>query len=43
MTNRYLTEETWEVRQDTPIVDIALKIGSGWRKVGLKLERHAAS
>jgi cysteine synthase A len=40
MIARYPTEETWEVRQDTPIVDITLKIGSRWWKVGLKLESH---
>ncbi len=43
MANRYLAEETWQVRQDTPIVDIALKIGSRWRKVGLKLESYNPS
>src|SRR5215467_7506490 len=43
MTNRYLTEETWEVRQDTPIVDVTLEIESRWRKVGLKLESHNPS
>ena len=43
MVARYLTEETWEGTQETPIVDIALKIGSRWRKVGLKLESHNPS
>lgn len=43
MTARRLARETWERRQETPIVDIALKIGSRWRKVGLKLESHNPS
>ena len=43
MIARYLTKETWEGSQETPIVDIMLKIGSRWRKVGLKLESHNPS
>jgi N-(2-amino-2-carboxyethyl)-L-glutamate synthase len=43
MMARYLTEETREVRRETPIVDITLKIGSRWRKVGLKLESYNPS
>jgi N-(2-amino-2-carboxyethyl)-L-glutamate synthase len=43
MTARCHTKETWEQSQETPIVDIALKIGSRWRKVGLKLESHNPS
>lgn len=43
MTARYLTKGTWGRDQETPVVDIALKIGSRWRKVGLKLEAHNPS
>jgi N-(2-amino-2-carboxyethyl)-L-glutamate synthase len=43
MIARYLTKEKWEGSRETPIVDIALKIGSRWRKVGLKLESHNPS
>jgi len=43
MTARHLTEETPEGNQETPIVDIALKIGSRWRRVALKLESHNPS
>jgi 5-oxoprolinase (ATP-hydrolysing) len=43
MIARYRTGETWKGDQETPIVDIALKIGSRWRKVGLKLESHNPS
>jgi cysteine synthase A len=43
MIARYLTEESGEGSQETPIVDIALKIESRWRKVGLKLESHNPS
>lgn len=43
MKARYLTEETWEGSQETPIVDIALRIGSQWRQVGLKLESYNPS
>jgi N-(2-amino-2-carboxyethyl)-L-glutamate synthase len=37
------TEETREGSRETPIVDIVMKIGSRWRKVGLKLESHNPS
>jgi cysteine synthase A len=43
MIARHLPEEEREGSQETPIVDIALKIGSRWRKVGLKLESHNPS
>lgn len=43
MIARYRTEETLTGSQETPIVDIALKIESRWRKVGLKLESHNPS
>jgi cysteine synthase A len=43
MIARYLTGETWERSRETPIVDIAIKIGSQWNKVGLKLESHNPS
>jgi N-(2-amino-2-carboxyethyl)-L-glutamate synthase len=43
MIARYLPEETREESQETPIVDITLKIESRWRKVGLKLESHNPS
>ena len=43
MIARYLTEETWERSQETPVIAIMLKIGSRWRKVGLKLESHNPS
>jgi 2,3-diaminopropionate biosynthesis protein SbnA len=43
MIARYLTKETCEGSQETPIVDIALKIESRWRKVGLKLESYNPS
>ena len=43
MTARYRTGGAWERGLQTPIVDIALKIGSRWRKVGLKLESHNPS
>jgi N-(2-amino-2-carboxyethyl)-L-glutamate synthase len=43
MIPRYLTEETWEGSHETPIADIAMKIGSRWRKVGLKLESYNPS
>src|SRR5947209_11386163 len=39
----YRTEATWRGGQETPIADIALKVGSRWRKVGLKLESHNPS
>ena len=43
MIAHYRTGETWDGGQETPIVDIALKIGTRWRKVGLKLESHNPS
>lgn len=43
MIARYHTEETGEGSQETPIIDIALKIETRWRKVGLKLESHNPS
>lgn len=43
MIARHLTEKTREGSPETPVVDIALKIGSRWREVGLKLESHNPS
>jgi N-(2-amino-2-carboxyethyl)-L-glutamate synthase len=43
MIARCLDDEKCEGSQETPIVDIAMKIGSRWRKVGLKLESHNPS
>ncbi|HEX3961416.1 MAG TPA: pyridoxal-phosphate dependent enzyme [Trebonia sp.] len=43
MIARYHASETWEGDRETPIVDIALKIESRWREVGLKLESHNPS
>ncbi len=43
MIARYRTKETWKGDQETPIADIALKVGARWRKVGLKLESHNPS
>jgi N-(2-amino-2-carboxyethyl)-L-glutamate synthase len=43
MMDRYLTEETLDGSPETPIVDIALKIGGRWRNVGLKLESYNPS
>lgn len=43
MTARYLIEEEWQETKETPIVDIALKVASRWRTVGLKLESNNPS
>jgi 2,3-diaminopropionate biosynthesis protein SbnA len=43
MIARYPIEGTWEGSRETPIVDIALKIGARWRNVGLKLESYNPS
>lgn len=40
MKARYLTEEGRKGAEETPIVDIDLRIESRWRRIGLKLESH---
>lgn len=43
VTARHPTKKKWEGTRETPIVDITLRIGSRWRKVGLKLESYNPS